>query len=249
MNRFFAAKSDFQGEQVTLGRRQAHQIRNVLRMSRAESIIVLDNTGVEYEVILTDIQKDKVLGRIQQKRPAPGEPHVKLTLFQSLLKRDKFELILQKCTEVGVTRFMPIVTQRSLVRDIHTVSPNKLTRWRRIITEAAEQSHRGRIPELAPPLQFKEALPHLNDFDRCLIASPHEQATTLQKALHHGPENKPQTIALLIGPEGGFTDREIQLAEENNATPTTLGQRILRTETAAVVATALILHELDRIGD
>ncbi|MBC8218265.1 MAG: 16S rRNA (uracil(1498)-N(3))-methyltransferase [Planctomycetes bacterium] len=247
MNRFFVSKSDFRGEQVILGGRQAHQIRNVLRIKPAERIIVLDNTGNEYEVALTEIEKDKLVGRIEQKRPAGGEPQVKISLCQSLLARDKFELVLQKCTEVGVTQFAPVITQRSLIRDIDTITPNKLARWRRIITEAAEQSARGRIPELAPPVQFEEAVSRLNAFDCSLIASPHEQETTLQKALRRSNEKKPQTIALLIGPEGGFAEREIRLAQDAGAMPVSLGPRILRTETAAIVTAALALYELDRI--
>ena len=137
MNRFFVSKSDFQGTQVILGKQQAHQIRSVLRMKLAERIIVLDNAGGEYEVALTEIGKEKVVGRIEQKRPALGEPKVRLTLYQSLLARDKFELVLQKCTEVGVAQFVPVLTQRSLVRKVDAVTPQKLTRWRSIITEAS----------------------------------------------------------------------------------------------------------------
>jgi 16S rRNA (uracil1498-N3)-methyltransferase len=243
MNRFFVSESDFIGDNIVLGKRQAHQIRNVLRMNKGDRIIVLDNTGYEYEVVLAEIKKDRVLGRIEQKRPAAGEPQVRLTLYQSLLSRDKFELVLQKCTEVGVSRFVPVITQRSLVRDADTVTPNKLARWQRIITEAAEQSHRGRIPELAEPLNFADSLSGLAEFDLAFIASPDEHNTTLRKALHRSNKNKPQTIALFVGPEGGFTDQEIKLVCDAGATPVSLGPRILRTETAAVVTAALVLYE------
>ena len=222
MNRFFVSTSDFQDEQVVLGKRQAHQIRNVLRMNKGDRIIVLDNTGYEYEVVVTEIKKDRVFGQIEQKLPAAGEPQVRFTLYQSLLSRDKSELVLQKCTEVGVSRFVPVITQRSLVRDAETVTPNKLARWRRIIAEAAEQSHRGRIPELAEPLNFADSLTGLAEFDLAFIASPDEHNTALRKALHKGNRTRPQTVALFIGPEGGFTEQEVTLA--------------------AVVAAALILE-------
>ena len=247
MNRFFISKSDIQSDEVVLGGDQAHQIRNVLRIKPDERIIVLDNTGCEYEVVLTSVDKEKTVGRIESQRPAAGEPQTRLTLYQSLLARDKFELVLQKCTEVGVSQFVPIVTQRSLVRDADTVTPKKLTRWRRIITEAAEQSHRGRIPDLAAPIKFEEALSQLNTFGYSLIASPGEQQMSLQKALRSN--NKPQTIALLIGPEGGFTEQEKINAINAGAVPISLGPRILRTETAAMVTAALILHELHQMGD
>jgi len=249
MNRFFVSRSDIRGEQVVLGGRQAHQIRNVLRIKPGERIVVLDNTGCEYEVVLTGITKNEVLGQIDFRRAALGEPGVQITLYQSLLSREKFELVLQKCTEVGVSRFAPIIAQRSIVRHVDTVTPKKLDRWKSIVTEAAEQSHRGRIPELAPPVQFEKVVSELNTFDCCLIASPHEQKTTLQKALRLGNKAKPQTVALLIGPEGGFAEQEVSLAIEAGAVPVSLGPRILRTETAAIVTAALILYELHQMGD
>lgn len=249
MNRFFVSKSDIQGEQVILGADQSHQICNVLRMKPGNRIVVLDNTGFEYEVVLTGLAKDGVTGRIESRQAGAGEPHAELTLYQSLLAREKFELVLQKCTEVGVSRFVPVITQRSLVRDADSVTPKKLTRWRRIITEAAEQSHRSKIPELAGPMRFESAAHELNAFDRSLIASTHERETTLQKALHSGNEKNPKTIALLIGPEGGFTDQEVSEAVEAGGAPVSLGPRILRTETAAIVTAALILHELEQTGN
>jgi len=248
MNRFFVSRSDIRGEQVVLGGRQAHQIRNVLRMKPDERIIILDNTGYEYEVVLTDVGKEEVVGQIHSRHVALAEPDVQITLYQSLLSREKFELVLQKCTEVGVSRFAPIVTQRSLVRHVDTVTQKKVDRWKSIITEAAEQSHRGRIPELAPPVQFERLVSELNAFDGCLIASPYEHQTTLQKALSGG-KKEPQTIALLIGPEGGFTEQEVGLAAEAGAVPVGLGPRILRTETAAIVTAALILYELRQMAD
>jgi len=245
MNRFFVSKSDIRGDEVVLSGQQAHQIRNVLRMTSGEGIIVLDNTGCEYEVVLTDVDKQKVAGRIESRRAGAGEPQVRLTLYQSLLPRDKFELVLQKCTEVGVSRFVPVITQRSLVRDAETVTPNKLARWQRIITEAAEQSHRGRIPELNLPIEFEDAVSSLADHDLRLIASPAEQKISLRAALQRSNRNKPQTIALFVGPEGGFTEQEVALAADAGAVAFSLGPRILRTETAALVTAALILYELE----
>jgi len=254
MNRFFISSSVLRGEQVVLGSQQAHQIRNVLRMGPGDHIIVLDNAGAEYEVVLADIGKDQVVGRIIEQRPAAGEPALRITLYQGLLSRDKFEWVLQKCTEVGVARFVPVVTQRSCVRKVEAVTPNKLTRWRRIITEAAEQSARGRIPELASPVNFADALSGLKDFDRTLIASPQstgrltaERRITLRKALRHTGDKTLQSVALLIGPEGGFAEQEVRLASDSGAVPLGLGPRILRTETAAVVASALVLYESDQM--
>jgi 16S rRNA (uracil1498-N3)-methyltransferase len=258
MNRFFVSKNCFHHDKVVLvGKDQTHQIRDVLRLSEGEHIIILDNDGQEYDVALTKVRRQEVVGQIMAKRPASGEPTIQITLFQSLLTRDKFELVLQKCTEVGVSAFVPVVTERSLVRDT-TIKPEKFARWQKIITEAAEQSQRGRIPHLSQPVTFEQALSKLVDFDCRLIAwpakggfdpvhgfaLPAEGTVTLQQALRSTGKGVPETFALLIGPEGGFSQKEVEQARDSGAIPITLGQRILRTETAAIVASALILYEL-----
>jgi len=247
MNRFFVAKDNFHGDKVVLGKDHAHQIHSVLRLRPADRIIVLDNAGWEYEVSLAKVTHEQVVGEVLQKRAAAGEPQTQITLYQSLLTREKFELVLQKCTEVGVTSFVPIITERSLVRET-AIKPEKLDRWQRIITEAAEQSHRARIPALLPPVGFEKILPDLRDFERCLIAcEPAEgrQRVTLQQALRTDKQTAPATVAILVGPEGGWTLQEVVAAKESGAIPITLGPRILRTETAAIVASAVILYELE----
>ncbi len=167
-----------------------------------------------------------------------------------MLTRDKFEFVLQKCTEVGVSRFVPVITQRALVRET-AIKPEKLDRWQRIITEAAEQSHRGLIPDLLPPVSFEKILPDLRDFERCLIACEpaegRQQRSLCEQALRTDKQTAPGTVAVLVGPEGGFTEQEVVAAKENGAIPITLGPRILRTETAAIVAATLILYELGQM--
>lgn len=242
MNRFFVSKKSFHGDKVLLGSDHAHQLRDVLRMKEGEHIVVLDNEGLEYDVVLTQVRREQVIGQIEEKRPAAGEPAVQVTLFQSLLTRDKFEIVLQKCTEVGVTEFVPMVTERSLIRETF-IKPEKVDRWQRIITEAAEQSHRGRIPKLSPPITFEQVLGGLANFD-CRLIAWESQGQGIRMVLRADNKNVPRTVALLIGPEGGFSEREVELAKENSVTPITLGPRILRTETAAIVASALVLYEM-----
>jgi 16S rRNA (uracil1498-N3)-methyltransferase len=246
MNRFFVSKNCFHHDNVVLvDKEQTHQIRDVLRLSEGEHIIILDNEGLEYDVALTKVRRQEVVGQIMAKRPASGEPTIQITLFQSLLGRDKFELVLQKCTEVGVSAFVPVVTERSLVRDT-AIKPEKFARWQKILTEAAEQSHRGRIPQLSSPVTFDQALEQLNNFDCHLIATEttQDKQISLQQALRAKDKDVSSSVAILIGPEGGFSQHEVELAKKSGAIPITLGQRILRTETAAIVASALILYEL-----
>jgi len=243
MQRFFVSESSFEGEWVRLSREQAHQVCHVLRLKPDDSIVVLDNSGFEYAAVLLTVTGREATCRIAEKRPAGGEPRVQITLFQSLLARDKFEWVLQKGTEVGVMRFVPVRTQRSIVRS-KRIEEKKLTRRRRILTEAAEQSHRGRIPQLDREMDFAEAATRLGSFDYSVVAAPSDNGVSLKDALGSRVE-KPSSVALLIGPEGGFTDAEVALACEKGAVKVSLGPRVLRTETAAVVASALILYELD----
>jgi 16S rRNA (uracil1498-N3)-methyltransferase len=175
-------------------------------------------------------------------RQATGEPKVQLTLFQSLLIREKFEWVLQKGTEIGVAQFVPILTGRGLVRT-KQIEDNKLDRWQRIVTEAAEQSHRGRIPRIEPIVPFGDVFSRFVGFDRLLIAATSEETTGLHDALQ-GLSRAEPSIGLMIGPEGGFTEEEVALACEKGARAVGLGPRILRTETAAMVAPALVLYEL-----
>lgn len=230
MHRFFIDPQFIGATAVTFPPEQAHQMRAVLRMAPGADVVVLDNAGWEYAVTLTAVTKSQVLGDIIARRPATGEPATHLTLYQALLKRDNFEWVLQKGTEIGVSRFVPIITARTVVT---AVKPHKLERWQRILTEAAEQSRRGRIPELAPPLPLAEAI----------AACPAEALLMLWEAAGGMPlpaalAGKPRSVALFIGPEGGLDPTEI----DEKVTAVTLGPRILRAETAALVAATLALQ-------
>lgn len=243
MHRFFLTPAHITPDHVVFPPAPARQIRVVLRMEAGATVAVLDNSGMMYEVKLAHVDRDGVIGDIVSKQPTLGEPAVQITLFQSFLKRDKFETVLQKCTELGVSRFAPVVTKRTLVQSTE-MKANKTSRWQAILQEAAEQSERGRIPKLAEPLTFKAMLAQLADFDLALMLYAGEGGVGLKTAVS---QTQPKTIALLIGPEGGYTDQEVTQARAAGAHIITLGPRILRTETAAIVATALTLHELEPI--
>jgi 16S rRNA (uracil1498-N3)-methyltransferase len=245
-NRFFIPASSLEGDRIRLDPEQSHQVCHVLRLKPGDTIVVLDDNGLEYDVTLTEVCLPQTLGQVTGKRQAGGEPATQLVLFQSLLSREKFEWVLQKGTEVGVARFVPVLTERSIVR-AKLIEERKLDRWRRIVGEAAEQSHRGRIPRIDQTIAFDQAVSHLADFDRCLIAAPSAKAAALRDVLR-GMGRGSVSIALMIGPEGGFTQEEVALACDKGALPIRLGPRVLRTETAAVVAVALILYELGDMG-
>jgi 16S rRNA (uracil1498-N3)-methyltransferase len=234
------------GRQVRFDTEQSHQISRVLRMRPGGRVVALDGTGREFEIVLEESTYPRVTGSVAGQQAAAGEPAVHLTLYQSLLKRDKFEWVLQKGTEIGVSRFVPVITSRSLVREAENMRPEKLERWRKIIKEAAEQSERGILPRLVAPISFKEATIEARNHDRALLAWEEARQLSIRAAIAGGA--LPRDLGLFIGPEGGFDQAEVEEATAQDVILVTLGRRVLRTETAAVVATALILHELGELG-
>lgn len=246
MHRFFVDPGQIDGLIIRFDEDQAHQIRRVLRLRPGERVLVLDGLGLQYEVLLEEVSGARVNGLAASRVAAAGEPGARLTLFQSLLRREKFEWVLQKGTELGVGVFAPVITRRSLVRDAEDVTPEKLNRWRRVIREAAEQSGRGLLPGLHSPMPFAAAAPEVMVNDVGIIAWERESRMTIPDALRS--RELVQDVALYIGPEGGFEMEEIDEAVEYGCIPVSLGPRILRTETAAVVGAALVLHELGELG-
>jgi len=259
MQRFFIPQPDgYQIDQtIVFSDEVAHQVRNVLRMGVGELVCVLDNVGGVYEVGVTAVSRNQVIGKVLSKKAAGGEPDVQVTLYQSLTRREKFEWVLQKGTELGIRNFIPIVTQRSLVQDI-MIKPRKLVRWQKIVMEAAEQSQRSIMPQVNSPLPFAEAIHQSRANDLSLIAWVFEQDSNIEEdSIYEEDSNikavlnrqaSPKTVSLFIGPEGGFTKAEIENGRSQKLVPFTLGPRILRTETAALVASALVLHELGELA-
>jgi 16S rRNA (uracil1498-N3)-methyltransferase len=244
--RFFVSPDQIRGPRLKLTGSQARQVYSVLRMREADHILALDNRGWQYEVRLDKVTSRVVTGEIIARKQAGGEPRTELTLYQALLKKSNFEWVLQKGTELGVKRFVPLISQRCVVRN-KVIKPAKLERWQRIIGEAAEQSGRGRLPELFAPLTLPEALDDAVEYDSALIPWEGAAEPGLTDALNLlGGECSPAAyrIALFIGPEGGFADEEVEEAEALDVQPVTLGSRILRAETAAVVAATLALSAM-----
>jgi 16S rRNA (uracil1498-N3)-methyltransferase len=227
----------------------AHQLRRVLRLRPGARVLLLDGRGYEYlaklaaEVPAGDAAS--VGARILERRPAGGEPCLHLTLYVALLKGQHLEWVLQKGTELGASAFVPIVTHRTVVRDLARVR-KKRARWERILREAAEQCRRARVPQLSEPLYFGDACRE--------AASTHEQAflpTTQARGQSLAKATRgtaPERAALLIGPEGGFEQAEVQLALACGIQPVDLGPRTLRAETAALAATTILLERWGEMG-
>ena len=216
-------------------------------MNAGDSVIALDNTGYEYAVSLSSVDSNRTLGRVTNRSLGSGEPHVHLTLYQAAMKSDRFEWVLQKGTELGVGRFVPVVTLRTMRRDA-TPSVNRRARWQRIIREAAEQSERSILPELGEPVSLKEALDHAPR--PMILAWEHEVERSIRSAFDALRESwaNGREMSAFVGPVGGFDYEEIELARSRGAVTVSLGRRVLRAETAAIVLVTAIMHELGELG-
>ena len=244
LHRFFVPPEWLHGPSVHLEGQVVRQMSRVLRMASGNRVILLDNSGSEYLTELDAFHSNYIEGRIVSSTVGLGEPQTKVTLYQSMLKGDKMDWVLQKGTELGASAFVPVVSQRSVSRP--SKGEQQLTRWRRIMTEAAELSGRSILPLICPPMALEEAL------ERCpegsaLMLYEEERETSMREALKTGYQ-QPGPFSLFIGPEGGWDPPEVALARLHAVRVVSLGQRILRAETAAIAAMTVAMYWQGELG-
>lgn len=223
-------------------------LTRVLRVRAGESLILLDNAGNAFQAVLVTLGKAEATARIECRVNLPAEPKVFLTVAQALGKGDKFEQVIQHGTEVGAGVFLPVRAERC-VADIPAARvAERMARWRLIAKGAAEQSERGRIPEIAEPMSFPALLQQVAAGDAPgLLLHPADEAVPLRALLDRLPA-PPARLLLAVGPEGGWSPAEVSAARAANLTPVSLGRRVLRTETAALVALSQILYAFDPVA-
>jgi 16S rRNA (uracil1498-N3)-methyltransferase len=224
----------------------AHPARDVLRLGVGDTLRLLDGAGGEYPAQIVEVSRKRVLVRLGAREEGLPDPPVRVTLCLGMLKAAKFEVALQKCTELGVAAFIPLLTERA-VRD--EVSEAKRRRWRGILAEAVEQCGGSHLPELASPQPLSQALSEMPPGGIALFpweetCEPSLRAALAEAVAQAGEAKRVSEVRLFIGSEGGFSPAEAALAEQYGARLVTLGRRILRAETAAIVASALALDAL-----
>jgi 16S rRNA (uracil1498-N3)-methyltransferase len=224
----------------------AHRARDVLRLGMGATLRLLDGTGGEYPTEVIEVSRKRVLVRLGAREDGLPDPPLRVTLCLGMLKAAKFEVALQKCTELGVAAFVPLLTERA-VRD--EVSEAKQGRWRGIMAEAVEQCGGSHLPELATPQTLSQALSDIPHGGIALFPWEETREPSLRAALEGavlqaGGVEHMREVRLFVGPEGGFSPTEAALAESHSARLVTLGRRILRAETAAIIASALALDVL-----
>lgn len=234
--------------ELDLPQEVAHQARDVLRLALGDTLHLLDGAGGEYPAKIVTLDRKRVVVRLGPRSEGRAEPAARVVLCQGMLKATKFETVLQKCTELGIAAFIPLLTERA-VAAAEEAGEGKRRRWSRIVAEALEQCGGTRLPEISSPRPLMHALTDLPPGGIALI--PWEEAvalplrTALQQSITHASDpNHISEVRLFIGPEGGFSAGEIALAQRAGAITVTLGPRILRAETAAIVAATLALDTL-----
>ncbi len=245
MYQFFVAPEQIRGKEIIITGENVNHIKNVLRMKVGEELAVSNGTdGKEYRCGIKKIEENCVECELWFVKESGVELPSRITLFQGLPKADKMELIIQKAVELGACRIVPVSCGRSIVKLDPKKEKAKVTRWQAIAQAAARQSKRGIIPEVGGVLSMEEALKEASTMDVRLI--PYELADNMEKTREKIEQIKPgQSIAVFIGPEGGFEVGEIQKALSFGVEPITLGKRILRTETAGFTVLSWMMYHLE----
>lgn len=246
MSRFFVKDTNIHSEYIDITGEDVSHIKKVLRLRLGDNITVCDSKGQDYNARIEKIEDDFIRTFIINTKKCETEPPVEVTIFQGIPKSDKMDLIIQKCVELGIHKIVPVLTEHTVVRlETNRDIDNKVTRWQRISMEAAKQSNRGIIPEVGFPVTFDKALEKTCEFDLSIIPYEKENSIKLRNCLTGRSIDK---ISFYIGPEGGFSEKEIEKARAKGIKPVTLGPRILRTETAGIAVLAIILFQLGDIG-
>ena len=236
--RFYAQPTDINGSFVSLSKEETHHLVHVLRLKPGGEVFVFDGCGAEYRCSFRAENRSRAQLEVIEPLLDLVESPVRLTLAQSLAKSDKFDLIVQKATELGVSRIVPLTTERAHGRLNQDQGDKRLDRWRRISLEALKQCGRRRLVEVTEPITIG-TLTEAKDSGFLLVFTE-KGGTSIAAALRQ--VGSLGAITALIGPEGGWSAAELTFLEGRGATAVSLGPRILRTETAAVVAIALIQH-------
>ncbi len=248
MPRFFVSHADFYDRDdrtfVVIRGEDASHVSRALRMRPGERLTVCDPAGVEYKTLIRETGSE-VVCEVTGCQPSDHEPPYRATVFQALVKGDRFDTVIQKATELGAARIVPVASARCTTRLDGNEAERKKERWQRIAREAAMQSGRAAIPEIGSPVPFVAAVEEAAEADLPLFCYEGNGTTSLSALLRE--RRSPESVSVLIGPEGGWSDEEAETAGSSGLLMTGLGRRILRTETAApfVLACLSLRFELD----
>jgi len=246
MPKFFITQNQINENKITLIGEDVKHIANVLRKDVGDKINICNITTSEnFLCQLEEISREEIKCSIIEKIKSDAEPNTEITIFQGLPKAEKMELIIQKCTELGVKTFVPVEMERCVVKLDNKTASKKIERWQKIAETAAKQSGRDIIPKVENLINLQKICNLIEKYDIVLLAYENEQNYTLKEALKSIKNNANLKIGIIIGPEGGIDIKEVEALEKAGVKTITLGKRILRTETVGIAMTSIILYELN----
>ncbi len=244
MSKFFVKENQINNDKIHILGEDVNHIANVLRMKKEDEVQICNQeTGENYITKIISFSKDKIECEIVKKIIETVESNVDITLFQGIPKFDKMELIIQKNTEVGVKKIVPVLMERTVVKLDEKTANKKIERWQKIAEVAAKQSMRDIIPEIENIIKLQDITKQ--DYDEVLVAYENEEKNMLKQELKKLQGKDRYKIAIVIGPEGGISEKEIEILKNMGASFVSLGKRILRTETAGIVMSGNIMYELE----
>lgn len=246
MPKFFTARENITDTEIRIDTEDAKHIKKVLRLSEGDVITVCDGRGIDYEAKIARFEDGAVFCDVLGSRVCDAEPKTAVTLYQGLPKAGKMDYIIQKTTELGITRIVPVKMARCVVKvENAAAEKKKLERWRKIAYEAAKQSGRGIVPEIGDIMTFDEALEDMRTAELAFAPYECESETRLCEVLDSA--RGAETVSFMIGPEGGYDIGEYERLRDAGVRTVTLGRRILRTETAGEAVLAMTMYGLGEI--
>lgn len=247
MRRFYIHPDLVETSDIYLSGPEARHLRTVLRLSVGDKVVLFDGTDNEYDARIVCFKPGRVDLQITGTRLSSTEPQVKLTIAQALLKKRKMDGLIRQLTELGIHHWRPFVARRSIPRPTQAKSLAQMARWKTIAIEAVKQCRRGSPPIISSPVTFGDILNASKD-DTVKVILWEKATEPLINRLPAPPFPDNQPVLLMLGPEGGFSEAEIEAAKIEGFVTASLGPRILRAETAALTACVLVLHHLNNLG-
>lgn len=248
MYKFFVEKNQINDNIVGIVGEDVNHIKNVLRLGIDQEIDVCDlESSINYLCKIIELNNKFIKCEIIERLESESEPKTYLHIFQGLPKAEKMETIIQKTTEIGVSEITPVSMNRCVVKLDDKGIDKKVSRWQKIAEVAAKQSKRDKIPLINYPINIKNIYEKIVDYDIVLVAYESEENYNIKSALEEVKSKIPLKIAVIVGPEGGIEEKEIELLKSFGCKIITLGKRILRTETAPIVLSSVIMYELNEM--
>lgn len=248
VHRFFVSGENISGGRVVFDSGEAKHIERVLRLGAGDMVTIFDGSGYEYLIRLNEPGGDRLTGEVMEKDYVDRETSSRLYLVQGLCKGDKMDTIIQKAVEVGVKTIYPLACERSVVRLEGDKAVKRVERWQEIAFEACKQCRRNVVPEIKPVIELAALCQEMHGKCALMLYEKEDDLGISDYLKKNGSEMVGKEIFLLVGPEGGFSAAEVERARQHGSSTATLGPRILRTETAGIVAASIILYQLGDLG-